>query len=120
VTVQDRDGHEITLYAEPTLAGFDRLQVGDEVTFRYSEPVALQIHKLDPPAASGSRGQTFRGSALPRPGSAAARVTERVTIENLDPQTNEITFSTEDGMTMTVIADDSSLLKDLHRASRST
>ena len=115
VTLRDRSGREVLLFASPDLAALDRVDVGDEVTLRYALPIALQIHKVDQPVTSGSRGQTFRGSPLPPYGLDAARVTERVTIENIDPADDAITFSTEDGFRMTVTAENGSLLRDLHR-----
>jgi len=115
VTLRDRQGREVMLYASPDLAALDRVEVGDEITLRYALPVALAIHKVDQPATSGSRGQTFRGSPLPPYGVDAARVTERVTIEDVDPAEDAITFTTEDGFTMTVQAENGSLLRDLHR-----
>src|SRR5262245_42472741 len=47
VTLKDKDGSLVTLYASPQVQGFDDLNVGDKVTFRYTEAVALQIHKAD-------------------------------------------------------------------------
>jgi hypothetical protein len=47
VTVREKDGDRVTLYAGPDVQGFDTLNVGDKVTFRYTEPVALRLSKVD-------------------------------------------------------------------------
>ncbi|HET8946312.1 MAG TPA: hypothetical protein VFQ07_04965, partial [Candidatus Polarisedimenticolia bacterium] len=51
VTLKDRDGNLVTVQAGPDVKGFDDLKVGDEVTFRYTEGVVLQVH---PAGATGS------------------------------------------------------------------
>jgi len=66
-------------------------------------------------ATSGSRGQTFYGSAVPPNGLPAEKVTERVTIEDVDASDDTITFMDEDGHRRMVAAENHALLKDLHR-----
>jgi len=119
VTVRDRAGQPVTLSAGPDVERFDDLKVGDEVTFRYIESVALQIHRLDQPGStSGSRGQAFRGSTELPEGAGTRRITKTVTIEKVDPDAEFITFTTEDGRRQSVHPDNRSLLKDLHRGDR--
>lgn len=70
VTLREKDGDMVTLYASPDVQGFDNLNVGDRVTFRYTEATAVMIHKADERDMDRDRTAT-PGSpgAEPRPGS---------------------------------------------------
>src|SRR5262245_64927930 len=49
VTLVDKDGDSETIYAGPEVKRFDELKVGDTVTFRYYESVAMNIRKAGEP-----------------------------------------------------------------------
>ena len=67
VTLKGKDGNTETIYAGPEVKRFDELKVGDTVTFRYYESVAVHIRKPGQAAAPASEGATklVRGTGSP-------------------------------------------------------
>ena len=129
VTLREKDGDMVTLYASPDIQGFDTLNVGDKVTFRYTEATAVMIHKADErdmdrdrTATPGSPGVESRpgsptgseSGALGTPaGMTGEQVTALVTVKDVDAKEQSLTFETEDGRTVSTRVDDGSLLKDV-------
>lgn len=102
VTLTDKDGDTETLYCGPEVKRFDELKVGDTVTFRYYESVAMAIRKPGQP--SGLPQQTepavTRGTG-PRPGGTIAQqATATVTVKAIDAKAPSIVVLTEDGRTL--------------------
>ena len=102
VTLTDKGGDTETLYCGPEVKRFDELKVGDSVTFRYYESVAMAIRKPGQP--SGLPQQTeptvTRGTG-PRPGGTIAQqATASVTVKAIDAKAPSITVLTEDGRTL--------------------
>jgi alpha-beta hydrolase superfamily lysophospholipase len=57
VTLKDKDGNYETLHAGPEIKRFDELKVGDKVSFKYTESVAVRIRKPGEPVTANSNGQ---------------------------------------------------------------
>jgi hypothetical protein len=101
LTLKDKDGNVETLQAGPEIKRFDELKVGDTVTFRYLQAVALKIRKPGETAApSVDKGVTLTRDKGPRPGGTVSReMTVTVTIKAIDPETPSLTVLTETGRT---------------------
>ena len=114
VTLRDADGRPLTVVAGLDLKHFDELRVGDDVTVKYVEALAIGVHRKDEPAASGSRGQTFHGTGEKPAGARTKQKTETVTIDAVDPDAQFVTFTTDDGRRQSLHTDNPAILKGLH------
>jgi len=115
VTLKDKSGILETLYAGPDIKRFDELKVGDVVTFKYSESVAVAIRKPGEPVAASKTSDPViaRGAGAKPSGSMTQQQTGHVTIKAVDPKTSAVTFTTEDGRTMTAKVDDKGIVKNV-------
>lgn len=133
LTLKEKDGDLVTVYAAPDVQGFDTLNVGDKVSLQYREAVALQLHKTDdrdrdrtttspsggdPGGApydspSGSTTGSETGVTGTPAGMTAAQVTTLATVKDVDTRDQEITFQTEDGRMVSARLDDRDLVKDI-------
>jgi len=120
VTLKDKDGNLEVLYAGPEIKRFDELKVGDEVTFKYSESVALRLRKPGDPAVAASSGEPaiVRGTGAKPSGSVTRQETATVVIKAIDPKTPALTVQTEDGRTMSFKVEDKGLLKNVKAGDR--
>ena len=86
------------------------------VTFKYSESVAVSIRKPGEPVAASKTTDPViaRGTGAKPSGSMTQQQTGHVTIKAVDPKTSAVTFTTEDGHTMTARVEDKSLVKNVH------
>jgi len=100
LTLVDGSGNSATVQFGPEIEGFDRLKVGDTVTFRYYESIAYAIRKPDQPRvlpstsgeAVGERGQG------PNPDATLSKQqTATLTIVSVDAEAPSLTALTEDG-----------------------
>lgn len=115
VTLKDKDGTYETLHAGPEIRRFDELKVGDEVTFKYTESVAVRVRKPGEPVVgtTSSDPAVVRGATAKPSGTLTQQATTTVTVKSVDPKGSSITFDTEGGRTMSVRVDDKSLVKDV-------
>ena len=100
ITLVDGHGENLSIRCGPEVEHFDRLRVGDEVTFRYYESVAYSIRRpgqpTDSTAASG--GPVLVPGPGPKPGATVSRQQrESVTVEAADARVPAVTVLTEDG-----------------------
>ncbi len=65
VTLQGKDGKEVTLHVAPNVLDFDRLKQGDQLTARYTEAVAIGLAKAGRggQGAGGAQGASSSSSA---------------------------------------------------------
>jgi hypothetical protein len=100
LTLLDGDGDTSTIHWGPAVDSFDRLEVGDTVTFRYYESVAYVVrHPGQPIALPATTGEPVlvRGPG-PKPGATVSRQqTATLTIEAIDSMVPSVTALTEDG-----------------------
>ena len=100
LTLVDGSGDSATVQLGPEIEGFDRLKVGDTVTFRYYESIAYAIRKPDQPRVPPSRsGEAVdeRGQG-PNPSATLSRQqTATLTIVSVDAEAPSLTVVTEDG-----------------------
>lgn len=115
LVLKDKTGNYETLYAGPHIKRFDELKVGDKVTFKYSESVAVSIRKPGEPVAASKTSDPVieRGTGAKPSGSMSQQQTGHVTIKAVDPKTSAVTFTTEDGRTMTARVEDKNIVKNV-------
>ena len=108
VTLKGSRGNEITVYVTDRAKNLPQLKVGDQVTMKYYEDLALRVV---PPgqAAPAPTTTSARSTAAPgeTPGGVEARVTTvTVTIEAIDKQAGTVTFKGPAGISRTIKAAD--------------
>jgi len=101
VTLKGKDGNEVDVYAGPEVKRFDELKVGDTVTFRYYESVAMHIRKPGQAAAPTSEGaeKVARGTGAKPSATVSKQETATVTIKAIDSKVPAVTVATENGHT---------------------
>ena len=100
LTLVDANGGSVKLRFGPEIEGFERIKVGDRVTFRYYESVAYAIRRPDQPSTLPSRtGEpVVEGGRGPNPGATLSKQqTATLTIVDLDAKAPSLTALTEDG-----------------------
>jgi hypothetical protein len=100
LTLIDGSGNSATVQLGPEIEDFDRLEVGDTVTFRYYESVAYAIRKLGQPRVLPSRsGETVVERVKgPNPDTILSRQqTATLTVVSIDAEAPSLTVVTEDG-----------------------
>ena len=120
ITFKDKDGNTETVYAGPEVRRFDELKVGDKVTFKVTESVALRIRKPGEPAqASVSDDPTIVRTANAKPGGTVTQQdTVTVKVKSIDPKTGAVTVLTGDGGTMSFRVEDKKILKGVNAGDR--
>jgi len=120
VSLKDRDGNLQTLYAEPGIQRFDELQIGDTVTFEYTEAIAVSVRKPGQPlpAAASGEASIVRGTG-PKPGGTVTRqMTGTVLVKDVDRGSGVLTFLARDYHTVSVRVEDKKLLKGVKPGDR--
>ena len=102
VTLTDKDGDTETIYCGPEVKRFDELKVGDSVTFRYYESIALEVRKPGQPSGLPKQTEpTLTRGTGPKPGGTLAQqATATVTIKAIDLKGPSVTVLSEDGRTL--------------------
>src|SRR5262245_31061482 len=115
VTLKTKDGSYEVLQAGPEIKRFDELQVGDTVTFKYEESVAVRIRKPGEPVAAKSDGepQIVRGTGAKPSGTMTQQVSAAVLVKAVDKKAGSLKFTTEDGRTQSVRVEDKKILKNV-------
>jgi Cu/Ag efflux protein CusF len=120
VTLKDKDGNYDILHAGPEIKRFDELKVGDQVTFKYTESVAVRIRKPGEPAVATSSGEpaVVREATAKPSGSVTEQSTATVVVKAVDPKGSSITFTGDDGRARTVRVEEKSLVKNVNPGDR--
>jgi Cu/Ag efflux protein CusF len=113
VTFMDKDGNYETVWAGPEVQRFNELKVGDKVTFRYTESVAVRVRKPGEPGAPvSSEAPAIVRETGAKPGATVTQQeTVTVLIKAIDLKAPSVTVKTEDGHTMSFMVEDKGLLK---------
>ncbi|HEV8122441.1 MAG TPA: hypothetical protein VGQ67_15715 [Candidatus Polarisedimenticolia bacterium] len=116
ITLKDKDGKSMDIYAGPEIRRFAELKIGDTVTIKTTESVVYRIRKPgEASQPSGKDEPVIVRSAGAKP--AATKTTQEtkiVTIKEVDQKTQGVTIQTEDGRTMSFKVDDKNILKGLN------
>jgi Cu/Ag efflux protein CusF len=115
VTLTDKDGSSETVYAGPEVKRFDELKVGDTVTFRYYESVAMVIRKPGDATTAPPTGDAkiVRGTGAKPGGTVSRQDQATVTIKAIDTKIPAITVLTDDGRTVDFKVEDPKKLEGL-------
>ena len=98
LTLVDGSGEGATVEFGPEIEGFDRLRVGDTVTFRYYESIFYAIRTPDQPRVLPSRSGDAVVEQRPNPSATLSRQqTATLTIVSVDAEAPSLTVLTEDG-----------------------
>jgi len=113
ITVKGKDGKLQTLYVEPEIKRFDELNVGDTISFKYTEGIAVKVRKPGEKAAAASTGEpTITRGTGPKPsGTVTREMTGTVLVKAVNQGSGALTFMAEDGHTVSVKVEDKKLLK---------
>jgi len=107
LTVERDDGSFVTIFAGPEIRNFDQIESGDTIRARYT--LAIGARLLDPteagtpPSAGIAAGRAEPGE-LPA-GAFGTSVVMTVTINRVDKEIHEISFTDPDGMLHTIQAE---------------
>jgi Cu/Ag efflux protein CusF len=116
ITLTDKDGDTETIYAGPDVKRFNELKVGDTVTFRYYESIAMVIRKPGDPTTPPPSGDAklVRGTGAKPSATLSKQETATVTIKSIDQKIPAITVLTEDGRTVDFKVEDPKKLTGLN------
>ena len=115
VTLKGPKGNLMTFPVDESVARFDAVNVGDEVTATYYESVALEVRKPGavPAADSLAVGAAKFDGAKPG-GVSSSQTTTTVTILAIDPEIPAVTVRTADGRSVSFRVQKKKYLKDVN------
>ncbi len=100
VSLKGPKGNVVTIDVPEVVKRFNELKVGDEVTVKYTESLAVRIAKPGEMASASAAAGPKPG---PRPGGEAkGEATLVVTLLDVDPTVPSVTFKTPDGEVRTI------------------
>ena len=108
ITLKDKEGNTESILAGPQMKRFDELKVGQTVTFRYHESVALQIRKPGEAAAPTAEGKEtlVRGQGAKPSATVSRQDTATVTVKSIDTKVPSVSVATEDGHVLSMKVND--------------
>jgi hypothetical protein len=113
VTLRDPDGHMVTVRVPETFERFSALRVGDTVTARYTEAMALAVGKPGEAAPEPSTEEyASRSDEMPG-GVMARRMSEQVTVMDIDHEEGILSVKMPDGSLNTLQVGDKQKLEGL-------
>jgi Cu/Ag efflux protein CusF len=113
VTLKTEAGSRLHVTAPPDMEGFNRLKVGDIVSARYYEAIAVRLARPGSPAPSGTPTTTVRRKD-DKPGSETMRErTVRATVTAVDAAAPSLTVRTSDGVERAMAVTDPAQLQTL-------
>jgi hypothetical protein len=113
VTLKTPRRGSVAVQAPPEMEGFGTLRVGDEVSARYYEAIAVRLRKPGDPEMPTTPTTIVRRKDR-APGSETMRDrTVRATIQSVDPGAPSLTVKAADGGLQTLTVTDASQLKAL-------
>lgn len=108
VTLEDKDKVSQDVYCGPDVKRFDALKVGDKVTFRYYESMVSAISRPGTAKAPVSEGVTRSAGTKPG-GTISQQQTSTVTIESIDTKVGAVTIRNAAGKKMSLKVDKKNL-----------
>jgi len=115
VTVRGDANNMLSVYVDPSVKGFDDLSVGDVVTVRYEESVVVRVR---PNAALSEAHDTTADAQKAGQSNVVEQQKAVVTIEEIDPDGQSITYRTAAGVKAMRPVNDKRLLEGLHEGDR--
>jgi Cu/Ag efflux protein CusF len=103
VTLKKEDGTMVTIKAPDTVRNFDQIKVGDILTAKYSQSIALSVRKSDEPPSATGRESVARAPLGEKPaGAARSTIQITATIQSINRDTREVTLVGPEGKTKVV------------------
>jgi Cu/Ag efflux protein CusF len=98
VTLKKKDGTEVVIEAPESVRNFDQIKVGDIVTAKYTQSVAVTVRKTDEPPSATGRVAITRAPLGEKP-SAGHTATVEITAEvkKIDRDKREVTLIGPEG-----------------------
>ena len=115
VNVRGDANQVLSVYVDPSVAAFDELKTGDVVTVRYEESVVVQVR---PGAALSDPHDTTAQARKAGNAQVVEQQTAVVTIEEIDPHGQSVTYRTAGGLKAMRPVQDKRLLEGLHSGDR--
>jgi Cu/Ag efflux protein CusF len=113
VTLKTEAGSRLHVTAPPEMEGFNRLKVGDIVSAKYYEAIAVRLARPGSPAPSGAPTTTVRRKD-DKPGSETMRGrTIRAQITSVDAAAPSLMVRTSDGVERAMAVTDAAQLRTL-------
>jgi hypothetical protein len=108
VTLKREDGTMVTIKAPETVRNFNQIKVGDIVTAKYTQSIALAVRKSNEPPSATGREAISRAPLGEKPGvQRTATMQINATIEKINREKRELTLMGPEGNTKTVkVAED--------------
>jgi len=104
VMLQLGEGRLVTLTLGEEVRNFDQIDVGDTVRVLYVESVAAEMAAVDDTGETTSAAAVARAPEGAKPGAAVGEeVSLLVTFESFDAETDTVTFTTEDGLSHSLV-----------------
>ena len=100
VTLRDAKGESDTMYCGPEVTRFDKLKVGDKVTFRYYESMVYAIQKPGSAKPASETGGLVRTPGAKPGGTLSQQMTATVTVNAIDTKVPSVTITAADGAKM--------------------
>lgn len=102
VTLKGADGKTETISVPETMTRFPELKVGDVVTFKYTQSIAVRLQKPGDAMVGNVAAGVERGAGPKPGGKAAAEATVVVTLMALDPKVPSVTIKNDAGEVRTI------------------
>jgi hypothetical protein len=97
VTLKGPKGNLATVYVEPAMKRFDELKVGDKVTARYYESIAVHVRRPGEPAPKPESAAVTSGTGAAPGVTAAVQETVTVNVVSIDKANQSVTLKRKDG-----------------------
>jgi Cu/Ag efflux protein CusF len=116
LTLKGPEGNVVVLGVPDSVKRFNEIKVGDRLTFKYTEAVALEVKKADSGAKLGMSAETgMEPIAGKRPAGVVSRkITATVAVEAVDANAPSISVRTADGNKMSFRVQDPKKLEGVH------
>jgi Cu/Ag efflux protein CusF len=115
LTLKNEEGEISTFKVPPEVERFSAIKVGDKVTARYIEAVAIQVRRSGEPATPQAAEEV---AVVPRPGqkpgaTISQQTTAKVTVQQIDTKRSALTVLKADGASLSFKVQDTKRLKGL-------
>ena len=103
VTLKKEDGKMVTIKAPESVRNFDQIKVGDILTAKYTQSVALAIRKSDEPPSATGREAISRAPLGEKPAGERRTVVQiSAVVKDIDRDKREVTLVGPEGNTRVV------------------
>ena len=103
VTLKKKDGTMVTITAPASVRNFDQIKVGDIVTAKYTQSIALAVRKSDEPPSATGRELVTRAAPGEKPSAESKKTVEiSAEVKKIDRDKREVTLVGPEGNTKVV------------------